>query len=381
MIRTKDCDICTGTGLKDLDDEDSPCRDCDGLGLVVWTDADERAQRWAKGTKAAPTLDWESDLENWCMDALLVTYAQCGLDRIDTKIGEYHASRVPDPAEAQWRTDYTRAHMRVDLALDQPWPEHPDAAWLYERAAEIEQHWIADPEVAPRWRELRQLWIETGAFIHPQGQLELPTIPGETPPGMDPVTWRSQAQARDLSGHGRWSAITTKTTDREDTEPMNDITQPEPFTPAEAGETETRMRADFVHAWSTYEGEYDPADAVDYGDYANRWMSDPEWVEEWCYLQDATLRHEDNRDPERLTVDVDLEGLSPIERRSEEQARYMAEHGVERDGSGGVVSPYITRADALDRPTAGALSALAEFKPGNALAADAATSEHDGFER
>ncbi|MFI6366694.1 hypothetical protein ACIBG0_28540 [Nocardia sp. NPDC050630] len=34
--------------------------------------------------------------------------------------------------------------------------------------------------------------------------------------------------------------------------------------------------------------------------------------------------------------------LSPIEHRSEEQARYLAEHGIERDEYGLLVSHYMT---------------------------------------
>ncbi|MGW4117085.1 hypothetical protein [Nocardia sp. NPDC004711] len=409
---------------------------------------DDRAKRWAKGT--ATRSPREIDPEDLCMDSLLTALSHHGLDRIDAAIADYRATRVPDPREALWRTDYTRVHMRHDLAEDRPWPDHPDAIWLRDSASEIKQKWATDPEIAPRWAELNNFWIKTGgsSFFPPSGQDGLPTMPGEAPPGMDPVTWRSQAQARDLAGHYRWPDITT-TTNREDTEPMNDITHPEhtveapdwadegygpsveslpgepeyeyrPATPEAVGiesETEQQMRADFMHAWGSYSADpdrYDPADELAYTEYSHQWVSDERWIKEWVYLEDATLHWRENLDITAEIGDVEADTLSPIRRRSEAQARYIAEHGIERDEHGLLSSHYVTRVEnraalvaalsgdtllsfSTDRaalsdsygtrveergePAAGTPSPLADYQPSNALAAHLENSERDGFER
>ncbi|WP_433622755.1 hypothetical protein [Nocardia sp. CA-120079] len=418
----------------------------------------ERAIRWANGTANGPGQVREVSAEDLCMDTLLMVLSQSGLDRIDEAISDYYASRVPDPHEALWRTDYTRAHMRHDLAEDRPWREHPDAIWLRERANEIEQRWTADPAVAPRWAELHALWIETGnpysSFPHSSPEQGLPTMPGEAPPGMDPVTWRSQLQARDLAGHARWLNTTTTTTDREGAEPMKDITRGEtsdqthetesqsrypdlppryddpslvPMTPAEAhwiftgqgytseyathmvtelaganieltgdnvrswmrrpenqhalqeqaryryrpesarpqapaervensenpreieSETEQQMRADFMRAESCVARspeDYDPADEVDYAEYASPWLNgDERWMHEWVYLSDATQRWRDNPAAAETSLVQRVGVLSAIEARSEDQARYIAEHGIERDDHGLLTSRYVTRVE------------------------------------
>ncbi|MCU1646395.1 MAG: hypothetical protein JWN03_6670 [Nocardia sp.] len=345
---------------------------------------DERALRWAQGT-GEPRVEFAP--EELCMDTVLVSLALSGLDRSDAAIRAYHATRVPDPAEAQWRTDYTRAYHRRDLAEDQPWRDHPDALWLRARASEIEDRWAADPVIGPRWAELDQLRVGAEYGRPPAWwRGELPTMPGVPAPGMDPVTWRSQCQAHDLTSHGRWPAITT-TSNREDTEPMNDITDPQHGAESDETEsqTEQQMRADFMYAWGSHSddpAEYDPADSLDYSEYAGPWLSgDKQWMDEWIYLEDATLRwHDDNLDPDRETQPVDTEALSPVRRRSEEQAQYVAEHGIERDEHGMLNSHYVTRvqerAEILVSP-----SPLAEFLPGNALAAHAANCERDGIER
>lgn len=345
--------------------------------------------RLREGTATGPAR--ELDPDELCMDSLLLSLCTHGLDRIDAAIGEYYASRVSDPVELQWRTDYARHQIRGELAMDIDGPnaEDPDAVWLHASAAEIRQPYTSDPEIGPRWAELTEAWItcdHADGFPYDDDAPGIPTMPGEAPPGMDPVTWRSQLQARDLAGHGRWLSTTTTSTtafERQGTEPMNEITRDQNNTPAHETESETEtwteqeMRADYAHAAACERDpeDYDPADELDYREYSGRWMDDEKWMQEWFYLSEAHDRW--RRDPQAAT---DTSTLSPIRARSEEQAKYMAEHGIERAENGSPTSPYITRVD--DVRDARTRSALAEFKPGNAIAARSADteSERDGIE-
>ncbi|MGY1948926.1 hypothetical protein [Nocardia asiatica] len=142
-------------------------------------------------------------------------------DGLDAAVADYYARRVPDPQEALWRTDYTRAYILRDRAEDAPWPDHPRAEELRAQARSIEQRWTADPAVAPHWAQLNELLAKTeytGLFL-PEDE---PTMPSEAPPGMDPTTWRSQLQARDMTGHGRWPDTTNI---QQGAEPMTDTTR------------------------------------------------------------------------------------------------------------------------------------------------------------
>lgn len=215
-----------------------------------------------------------------------------------------------------------------------------------------------------------------------------PTMPGAATPDMAPATKPGQSQARNLAGHYRWPEVTT-TSNRQDTEPMNNVTGPEQSAvgmDATESVTEQQMRADFMHAYSLYSkdpDDYDPADSVEAAEYSNPWLGgDEKWMNEWCYLSDATQRWcDDSEFAAGLIVEGGGEGaLTPIQARSEEQARYIAEHGIERSENGLLTSHYVTRVEERDAAQA-APSPLADFQPGNALAQHAATSERDGIER
>ncbi|MFE2999367.1 hypothetical protein ACFXG4_30710 [Nocardia sp. NPDC059246] len=167
---------------------------------------------------------------------------------------------------------------------------------------------------------------------------------------------------------------------------MNDITHPEHTAEPDETESETeqQMRADFMHAWGTYNNswDYDPADDIDYMEYAGPWLSgDQRWMNEWIYLEDATLQWAENPDLFAEVQDGDRKTLSSVQVRSQEQARYIAEHGIERDESGLLTSHYVTRVQDRAESAAGVSSPLADYRPGNALAAHLANSERDGFER
>ncbi|WP_433759910.1 hypothetical protein [Nocardia sp. CA-135398] len=128
---------------------------------------------------------------------------------------------------------------------------------------------------------------------------------------------------------------------------MIDNTRPELHEPE--SETEQRMRADFMHAQSCVARspeDYDPADSLDYAEYAAPWLNgEQRWMHEWVYLTDATQRWRDDHAYAERMLAMHQRALSPIERRSEEQARYIAEHGIERDEHGLLTCHYVTRVD------------------------------------
>ncbi|MBH0777281.1 hypothetical protein [Nocardia bovistercoris] len=159
--------------------------------------------------------------------------------------------------------------------------------------------------------------------------------------------------------------------------------------------TEIRMRADFMHANQYIDRDpedYDPADSVEQAEYSLPWLTrGDEWTAHWCYLEDATNRWRADRDEAAdVTMIADAEGvLSPIHLRSEEQACHIAEHGVERDAYGLLTSHYVTRVEnyydtlpgEITPPATVAPSALADYRPGNALATHAANIEREGVQR
>lgn len=154
--------------------------------------------------------------------------------------------------------------------------------------------------------------------------------------------------------------------------------------------TEQQMRSDFMHAQhfvSRDPEDYDPADSVDHAEYAGPWLDrGDEWTDHWFYLSDATDRW--TSDPEAAAklaqAREDAHHTTPIERRSEDQARYIATHGIERDESGLLTSHYVTRLHdrpGMDAGGAAPWSPLAahqrRYLSGTALA----NTERDGMER
>lgn len=145
--------------------------------------------------------------------------------------------------------------------------------------------------------------------------------------------------------------------DRPDTNPNYQIEkEAEPMTDTTAAAhqylvtgLEQVMRSDFMHAelYSSRDSEdYDPADELDYREYASPWLDrNDEWADHWMYLSDATQRWRDDHAYAERMLAMHQRALSPIEVRSEEQARWIAEHGIERDQSGLLTSHYVTRVD------------------------------------
>ncbi|MFD0362662.1 hypothetical protein ACFQZZ_14555 [Nocardia sp. GCM10030253] len=133
-------------------------------------------------------------------------------------------------------------------------------------------------------------------------------------------------------------------------------------------ETEQQFRADFMHAWSSITRDpegHAPAAVIDYAEYSNPWLSQQDWSHEWAYL--STAAHRWQRNPNRATraLDVNRRTLSPIRQRSEEQARYLAEHGIERDEAGLLTSHYVTRVE--DRAESGTVEDLTHRPVGTAI--------------
>ncbi|WP_306364621.1 hypothetical protein [Nocardia sp. CC227C] len=257
------------------------------------------------------------------------------------------------------------------------WIECPTGGWWAHEAHPVDHH-----DAAASIRVIEEIDDHGYWFTRGVDSETASTMPGEAPPGMDPATRRGQSQARDLTGPGRWPDITT-TSHREDTEPMNDITDP---THRIESKIEQQMRSDFMHAWGAYPDnpeEYDPANSVEYAEYADPWLAEERWAMEWDYLSDATLRWTDDRaeSERRLALLQDCGLLSRIEQRSEEQARYIAEHGIERDEARLLTSHYVTRVREREASAAGTPSALADYRPGNALSAHTEASERDGIDR
>lgn len=153
--------------------------------------------------------------------------------------------------------------------------------------------------------------------------------------------------------------------------------------------TEQRMRADFMHAEHFNmrcrgNDDYDTADELAYREYSSPWLEgEQQWAEEWLYLSDAVDRWSDDyvRARRELAFRKEVGWLSPVQLRSEQQARYIASYGIEHDESGLLTSHYVTRVQDRTDSEAGAPSPLANHRPGNALAAHQANSERDGIER
>lgn len=123
-------------------------------------------------------------------------------------------------------------------------------------------------------------------------------------------------------------------------------------------DTEQRMRADFMHARHIADRidrdpeSYDPADSVEHAEYASPWLNIQEWSRHWLYLSEATDRWTaDATAARRLAQARETSGYTtPIETRSEDQARHIAEHGIQRDPWGLLISPYVTRVEDRGAP-------------------------------
>ncbi|WP_067652915.1 hypothetical protein [Nocardia harenae] len=130
---------------------------------------------------------------------------------------------------------------------------------------------------------------------------------------------------------------------------MNDDTRPTSTEPSAGTFQEARFRADYLHSLACYPvdpAEYDPADSLDAAEYASPWMNsgdwqERDWVAEWVYLGEASERWYRNPAAAAAHAAKHADELTPVQRRSEAQARYLAEQGLARDRHGHATGPYV----------------------------------------
>ncbi len=106
---------------------------------------------------------------------------------------------------------------------------------------------------------------------------------------------------------------------------------------------EQMMRSDFMYVAEIYCQEpqdYDQAAAQEAKELSGPWIASEEWAEQWRYLMAAMDRW--RRDPEasQKLAQQCAPALTPIQIRSEQQARHIAEHGTERNQRGLLTSHY-----------------------------------------
>ncbi|WP_280500261.1 hypothetical protein [Nocardia farcinica] len=325
-------------------------------------------------------------------------------DDLDDRYIARYATRVPNSAEVLMRADFDRARDLRDAAL-----RSADAERMRElmgQAEAIVHRWAdRDDDLGEAtWEHLTQTcvdWIrEPKQMRESYERLRMAQYVGTSP--LTPIEWRNVEHARELTGHGRWTTELVResadrdmpgeatpgmsnrsdtTTAYEGAEPMTDTTPTHTAGLEAESPTEIRMRADFVYAQSLVTrdpDDYDPADAVERAEIVGPWLErEDEWFDHWTYLQQAADRWQ--RDPQaaaKLAELTETSGYaSQIELRSEAQARHLAEHGIERDETGLITSPYVTRyrEQRVTEP-----SPLASYRPGAALAMG---SDREGAER
>ncbi|MFC8048120.1 hypothetical protein [Nocardia sp. NPDC057353] len=130
---------------------------------------------------------------------------------------------------------------------------------------------------------------------------------------------------------------------------MTDDTRPTSTDTGAGTFQEARFRADYLHSMACYPddpAEYDPADSLDAAEYASPWMNsgdwqERDWVAEWVYLGEASERWQRDRTAAAAHAAKHADELTAVQRRSEEQARDLAEHGITYDEHGLVSGPYI----------------------------------------
>jgi hypothetical protein len=114
-------------------------------------------------------------------------------------------------------------------------------------------------------------------------------------------------------------------------------------------DAEMLMRSDYMYAEAGIapREDYEPADDDNYSKYASYWIRNYDrWFGEWVYLEEAVDRWWDApAAAEQLMLEHE-DVMSPSERRSEEQARWIAEQVAQRgnlDGNTLLTSHYVTR--------------------------------------
>lgn len=330
-------------------------------------------------------------------------------DDLDDPFIARYADRVDDDTEVLWRADFAR------LTGDPRLPEL--------QAAEIRARWATDAEIGPRWQELDEIhraWTFAPEAMRRAHEVTMPG--GLRPPDMDSTRWSSHMQARELADEGYWPGhepTISLNSSFERHEPMTDITAHVLDSETET-EVEREMRTDYERAAQLHRGdpmEYDPADDLDAREYASTWLNheDHRYGDEWVAISEAEELW--STDPDAATARLADTGIAPVQRRTLEQARNMSRGIYVRDidpvidrvtGTADSSSPVPAPAP-VERPlshfenglpswdasrnnparpvpqfsgVAARTSALANYKPGNALtAAMERQSERAGAER
>lgn len=258
-------------------------------------------------------------------------------DDLDDPFIARYAERVPDEVEVLWRSDFARLFEDPEIRPAQ--------------ASEIRARWSADPQVAPRWRELdeiRDAWTFAPEAMRHAHEVTMPG--GLRPPDMDQPRWASHMQAREMTGHGYWPGFepTHSMSSNERHEPMNDTTAQHVLDSATESEIERQMRTDYERSQRCHSkdpDEYDPADVYDAHEYAAPWMEheDPRYLDEWINLGDAEELW--RRDPEAAAAQLADQNTSALQRRHLEQGRDLARGIYTRDVK---EVDYVTGADSSD---------------------------------
>ncbi|WP_028477345.1 hypothetical protein [Nocardia sp. CNY236] len=255
-------------------------------------------------------------------------------DDVDDPFIVHYAAKVTDPQEVLMRADFARAEQLRRTA----WADHNEERryLLLRQARETNERWSG------REDDLGEAWCYLDHALHDwlsePGYMRSFCDKAQGVHALADINWRSQQQAREMAGHGAW----------------------EPTMPSEAppGMAPTTRRSQLQARDMTGHGRWPDTTTT-----SNREGAEP--------MNNTTHPEHDTESNESAT-----EELSPMQRRGEDQARYIAEHGIARDASGLLTSHHVTRVEERAVGSA-APSPLADYQPGSAL--DHGT-DRDGFQ-
>ncbi|WP_069167259.1 hypothetical protein [Nocardia altamirensis] len=216
-------------------------------------------------------------------------------DLDDPFIARY-ADKVADSEEALLRADFARmremrdnmAHVETEAEIDQL---GHDANLIEERwsnpASDERENWEYLADAYADWKHAPA----TMRRFHDQ-------VHHDRANGWDPLTpveWRSQLQARELTGHGAWPGPERTSHTRESADDRGVITPTNPAYYQESEtDTERQLRADYAqYREAIYRADYgadsDQSERLlqEARDIAERWDWDEHESRQWC----ATWRH------------------------------------------------------------------------------------------
>ncbi len=133
-------------------------------------------------------------------------------DTTDPTQPSYYTDRAP-AAEHQLRADFAHYHQARETYFADPTEENEQR---FEDARTADGHWRhgPDPVASHKWQYLWDAvddWKRApGAMNRFHDQIQTDLADGYE--GLSPDEWRSQQQARELTGHGIWEPETSSTT-------------------------------------------------------------------------------------------------------------------------------------------------------------------------